>query len=33
MGHERGSESVLGAAAGIEFSQPIREPVKNDQWQ
>ena len=27
------SESVVGAAAGIEFSQPIRELVKNDQWQ
>ena len=27
------SESVVGAAAGIEFSRPIREPAKNDQWQ
>ena len=27
------SESVVGAAAGIEFSQPIPEPVKNDHWQ
>ena len=27
------SESVVGAAAGIEFSQPIEEPAKNDQWQ
>ena len=27
------SESVLGTAAGVELSQPIREPVKNDQWQ
>ena len=27
------SESVVGAAGGIEFSQPIRDPAKNDQWQ
>ena len=27
------SESVVAAAAGIEFSQPIQEPAKNDQWQ
>ena len=40
MGHEslpgsqgEKSESVVAAAAGIEFSQPIQEPVKNDQWQ
>ena len=26
------SKSVVGAAAGIEFSQPIREPAKIDQW-
>ena len=27
------SESVVGTAAGVELSQPIREPVKNDEWQ
>ena len=27
------SESVVGTAAGVEPSQPIREPVKNDHWQ
>ena len=27
------SESVVGTAAGVELSQPIRELVKNDQWQ
>ena len=27
------SESVVGTAAGVELSQPIREPVKNEQWQ
>ena len=27
------SESVVGAAAGIEFSQPVLEPAKDDQWQ
>ena len=27
------SESVVGTAAGVELSQPNREPVKNDLWQ
>ena len=27
------SEDVVGATTGVEFSQPIQEPVKNDQWQ